>query len=92
MVISLASYTYGTVGPSEVCDMRGHIRNKGARIRNDDEASVEGMPLYMLIMVVVVEAVMVVVATVVHTDSFTEHLIIGAIPHMTPIIRRQRIS
>ncbi len=56
MVINLASYTHGTVGPSEVCDMRGHIRNKGARIRNDDKASVEGMPLYMLIMVVVVVA------------------------------------
>lgn len=36
--------------------MRGHIRNIGAGIRNDREASVEGMPLYMLIMVVVVVA------------------------------------
>jgi hypothetical protein len=39
-----------------VKDMRGHvctIRN-GAGLRNDESASVEGMPLYMLIMVVVV--------------------------------------
>lgn len=36
--------------------MRGHIRKIGASIRNDVEASVEGMPLYMLIMVVVVVA------------------------------------
>ena len=56
MVLKLASYTQGTVDASEVCDMCGHIRKIGARIGNDDEASVEGMPLYMLIMVVVVMA------------------------------------
>jgi hypothetical protein len=56
MVLKIASYTLGTIGQSEVCDMCGHIRNKGASIRNDDEGSVEGMPLYMLIMVVVVVA------------------------------------
>jgi hypothetical protein len=57
MVIKLASYTLGTVGPSEVCVMRGHDRKLGsigASIRNDELGSVEGMPLYMLIMVVVV--------------------------------------
>ena len=39
--------------------MHGHIRKmkkNGAGIRNDENASVEGMPLYMLIMVVVVVA------------------------------------
>ncbi len=39
--------------------MRGHIRKMrkiGAGITNDESASVEGMPLYMLIMVVVVVA------------------------------------
>ena len=39
--------------------MRGHVRKMrriGASVRNDDEASVEGMPLYMLIMVIVVVA------------------------------------
>ena len=36
--------------------MCGHIRKIGASIRNDERASVEGMPLYMLIMVVVVVA------------------------------------
>jgi hypothetical protein len=36
--------------------MCGHIRKIGAGIRNDDDGSVEGMPLYMLIMVVVVVA------------------------------------
>jgi len=56
MVIKIASYTPCTVDASEVCDMCGHIRKIGASIRNDDEASVEGMPLYMLIMVVVVVA------------------------------------
>jgi hypothetical protein len=42
-----------------VCDMRGHIRKirkSSVSIKNDDRASVEGMPLYMLIMVVVVVA------------------------------------
>ncbi len=36
--------------------MRGHALHGGSRasIRNDERASVEGMPLYMLIMVVVV--------------------------------------
>lgn len=36
--------------------MRGHAIHSGSRasIRNDERASVEGMPLYMLIMVVVV--------------------------------------
>jgi len=36
--------------------MRGHARHGGIRasVRNDERASVEGMPLYMLIMVVVV--------------------------------------
>jgi len=36
--------------------MRGHATSSGHRasIRNDESASVEGMPLYMLIMVVVV--------------------------------------
>jgi hypothetical protein len=56
MVIKIASYTQSTVEASEVCDMCGHIRKIGASIRNDDKASVEGMPLYMLIMVVVVVA------------------------------------
>ncbi len=56
MDIKIAYYTQGTVGPSEVCNMCGHIRTKGASIRNDEGASVEGMPLYMLIMVVVVVA------------------------------------
>jgi hypothetical protein len=36
--------------------MCGHIRKLGASIKNDERASVEGMPLYMLIMVVVVVA------------------------------------
>ncbi len=36
--------------------MCGHIRKIGASMRNDGGASVEGMPLYMLIMVVVVVA------------------------------------
>ncbi len=56
MVIEIASYTQCTVIASEVCDMCGHIRKIGASIGNDDRASVEGMPLYMLIMVVVVVA------------------------------------
>ncbi len=44
---------------SEVCVMRGHIRKMryiGASYRNDEKGSIEGMPLYMLIMVVVVVA------------------------------------
>ena len=39
--------------------MHGHIRNMrriGASYRNDKNASIEGMPLYMLIMVVIVVA------------------------------------
>lgn len=59
MVLALASYTLSGVTSSEVCVMRGHVRKMrriGASVRNDQEASVEGMPLYMLIMVIVVVA------------------------------------
>jgi hypothetical protein len=57
MVLKLASYTLPVVTSSEVTVMHGHVRKmrrKGANYRNDEQASVEGMPLYMLIMVVVV--------------------------------------
>jgi hypothetical protein len=57
MVLKLASYTLPAVTSSEVTVMHGHVRKMrriGASYKNDEQASVEGMPLYMLIMVVVV--------------------------------------
>jgi hypothetical protein len=57
MVLKFASYTQAVVSSSEVCVMRGHnrkIRKSSVSIKNDEDGSVEGMPLYMMIMVVVV--------------------------------------
>jgi hypothetical protein len=57
MVLKFASYTQAVVTSSEVCVMRGHnrkIRKSSVSIKNDEDGSVEGMPLYMMIMVVVV--------------------------------------